>query len=216
MEAAIAYAIRYTMAGLALLTTFSVRAGEAFRRAWAARATQPRTSTQTPVHSAAKGVPASRPMLSQAVEAFDGTQRGVFKVLDLEQRLGAQRIESQNAPMQTNMPVLSAIAPVAILEQKEPEPEDDLDWAGSLSHAMVSSLHLAQVLDLVRQGWLVPLAAKQNDVGGCLDVIAAFEERTACAISPIILAMTDAQRTEFFEGFEDLLPPELPELESQV
>ena len=45
-------------------------------------------------------------------------------------------------------------------------------------------------------------------------MIAAFEERTACAISPIILAMTDAQRAEFFEGFEDLLPPELPELEN--
>jgi hypothetical protein len=92
-------------------------------------------------------------------------------------------------------------------------PPDELDWAGSLSHAAVASLHLGQVLAMVRAGWLIPDESRLADVSAALDAMEAFQDRTASAIAPVLDAMTDEQRAEFFEDFGADFPPELPGLD---
>lgn len=104
------------------------------------------------------------------------------------------------------------VAPEPQIEDA-PEP-DELDWAGSLSHAAVASLHLGHVLAMVRDGWLVPDEARMVDVGSALDAMEAFQDRTAAAVAPLLDAMTDDQRAEFFGDFDDDFPPALPELDN--
>lgn len=96
----------------------------------------------------------------------------------------------------------------------EHEP-NELDWAGSLSHAAVASLHLGNVLDLVRAGWLIPDDAHVADVGAALDAMEAFQDRTATAVAPLLDTMTDDQRAEFFADFGDDFPRDLPDLDTQ-
>lgn len=90
---------------------------------------------------------------------------------------------------------------------------DELDWAGSLPHAAVASAHLGHVLALVRSGWLVPDESRLADVSAALDAMEAFQNRTASVIAPVLHAMTDDQRVEFFGDFDADFPPELPDLE---
>lgn len=95
---------------------------------------------------------------------------------------------------------------------KDIEP-DDLDWAGSLSHAAVASLHLSCVVDMVRTGWLAPDESRSFEVTDALEAIEAFQRRTVNALAPLISAMTDDQQAEFFCDFERELPPDLSALE---
>jgi hypothetical protein len=87
--------------------------------------------------------------------------------------------------------------------------------AGSLNHAAVASLHLSQVLAMVRAGWLVSERDHLDEVCAAFDAMEAFRDRTVSAIAPVVAAMTDEQRAEFFADFGAGLPPELPDLESE-
>jgi hypothetical protein len=143
-------------------------------------------------------------------------RRGVYKLADVEEKLRAQGLEPDAVLAQIRAP---AVQPQdAAIDQAVPEAEapfeDDLDWAGSLSHAMVANMHFSQLLAMVRQGWLVPNVTRHSEVYQGLEVLSAFEERTTFALAPWVSAMNDAQQTQFFEGFEELLPPELEGLES--
>lgn len=99
----------------------------------------------------------------------------------------------------------------------ESEPEafepDDLDWAGSLSHAAVASQHLANVLAMVRAGWLAIEHDRLQDASPALDAMEAFQSRTAIALAPILEQMTEAQHAEFFADFGADFPPELQGVE---
>jgi hypothetical protein len=97
--------------------------------------------------------------------------------------------------------------------QAQPHEPDELDWAGSINHAVVASLHMRQVLAMVRAGWLVADEARLAEVGATLDALEAFQDRTEAAVAPLLSAMTEAQRIEFFEDFWAEFPIEHRELE---
>ena len=91
---------------------------------------------------------------------------------------------------------------------------DELDWAGSLPHAAVSSLHLEQVVAMVRAGWLIPSREHATEVSKTLHIMAKFQDRTAVAIAPLLSTLSEEQSAEFFDDFMDVLPLELPQLEA--
>ena len=117
-------------------------------------------------------------------------------------------------PVPIRPPTVAPVPLPASAIEGEHEP-DELDWAGSLSHAAVASLHLGNVLDLVRAGWLIPDEAHVADVGAALDAMEAFQDRTTAAVAPLLDAMTDDQRAEFFADFGDDFPHDLPNLDIQ-
>ena len=86
---------------------------------------------------------------------------------------------------------------------------DDLDWAGSLSHAAVASQHLSNLLAMVRAGWIVVEHERLKDVSPALDAIEVFQNRTALALAPLLEQMTEAQHAEFFSDFDADFPPNL-------
>lgn len=98
-------------------------------------------------------------------------------------------------------------------EEGDQRQEDDLDWAGSLPHAAVASLHIGSVLTLIRAGWLVADELRLAEVSSLLDAMEAFQDRTANAIAPVLDAMTDEQHADFFSDFGADFPPELPGLD---
>ena len=117
-------------------------------------------------------------------------------------------------PAPITPPAVAPAPPPASEIEVEHEP-DELDWAGSLSHAAVASLHLGNILDLVRAGWLIPDDTHVADVGAALDAMEAFQDRTAAAVAPLLDAMTNDQRAEFFADFGDDFPRDLPDLDTQ-
>lgn len=93
----------------------------------------------------------------------------------------------------------------------EPEHEpDELDWAGSLSHAGLTALHLDNVLSMVQNGWLMPGPDRAAAVAPALAALEAFHARTCTAIAPMLDQMTDEQRAEFFADDGPDFPPQLP------
>lgn len=128
-------------------------------------------------------------------------------------QLVAQPI-TQEIPISQPPPVapkpLQALAVEPELEQFEP---DDLDWAGSLSHAAVASQHLANILSMVRAGWIVVELQHLQDASPALDAMEAFQSRTAMALAPLLEQMTEAQHAEFFSDFGADFPTELQGIE---
>ena len=124
-----------------------------------------------------------------------------------------QPIVTRQAPHAETALAASASRPAVHEHDDVAVAEDELDWAGSLSHAVVAGTHLAQALAMVRAGWLVPDESHLADVLIALDAMEAFQERTECAIAPLLGAMTEAQQAEFFGDFGSDFPPELPGLE---
>ena len=121
-------------------------------------------------------------------------------------------------PITQEVPIVRPLATVTAFQAMraqtpEPEPEqfepDDLDWAGSLSHAAVASQHLANLLAMVRAGWLAIEHDRLQDASPALDAMEAFQSRTAIALAPILEQMTEAQHAEFFADFDADFPPEL-------
>lgn len=104
-------------------------------------------------------------------------------------------------------------APPEHPEEGDQRQGDDLDWASSLPHAAVASLHIGSVLALVRAGWLVADELRLAEVSSVLDAMEAFQDRTANAIAPVLDTMTDEQRADFFSDFGADFPPELPDLD---
>ncbi len=131
----------------------------------------------------------------------------------------AAAVQPAPAPTPPTAPATPApVTPPAVAPAPEIEVEhepDELDWAGSLSHAAVASLHLGNILDLVRAGWLIPDDTHVADVGAALDAMEAFQDRTAAAVAPLLDAMTNDQRAEFFADFGDDFPRDLPNLDIQ-
>lgn len=127
----------------------------------------------------------------------------------------AAAVQPAPAPTPPTAPATPApVTPPAVAPAPEIEVEhepDELDWAGSLSHAAVASLHLGNILDLVRAGWLIPDDTHVADVGAA----EAFQDRTAAAVAPLLDAMTNDQRAEFFADFGDDFPRDLPNLDIQ-
>jgi hypothetical protein len=123
---------------------------------------------------------------------------------------------TQEVPIVRPLATLTAFQPMRA-QTPEPEPEqfepDDLDWAGSLSHAAVASQHLANVLAMVRAGWLAIEHDRLQDASPALDAMEAFQSRTAIALAPILEQMTEAQYAEFFADFDADFPPELQGVE---
>ncbi|MDL1869079.1 hypothetical protein FBQ98_06585 [Gammaproteobacteria bacterium PRO6] len=91
--------------------------------------------------------------------------------------------------------------------------EDDLDWAGSLAHAAAASLHIGNILAMVRAGWLIPDAEQLADITAALDAMEAFHTRTDSVIAPVLAAMDEDQQADFFGDFDADLPADLPELD---
>lgn len=115
-----------------------------------------------------------------------------------------------------------AAAVIAIEQRIEPEhqgeeddlrQEDDLDWAGSLAHAAAASLHIGNVLAMVRAGWLIPDAEQLAGITAALDAMEAFHARTDMAVAPVLAAMDEGQQADFFGDFDADLPIDLPELD---
>lgn len=129
---------------------------------------------------------------------------------------------TQELPM-LRLPAIANAAQPTQAKAQEPELElesdpelfepDDLDWAGSLSHAAVASQHLANVLTMVRAGWLAIEHDRLQDASPALDAMEAFQSRTAIALAPILEQMTEAQHEEFFADFGADFPPELQGVE---
>lgn len=92
---------------------------------------------------------------------------------------------------------------------------DELDWAGSLNHAAVSSLHLGNALAMVRAGWLVPDENHWDDVIAALAAMDSFQARTDDVIGRVLSTMTEQQHVDFFEGFGDGFPTEPPDTDDQ-
>lgn len=129
-------------------------------------------------------------------------------------------IVAVTAPMASSaLPTGAAILPAAVppvsVESEPASPPDELDWAGSLNHAVVAGLHLEHVLAMVRAGWLVSEGDHLDDVCAAFDAMEAFLDRTNSAIAPVLAAMTDEQRAEFFADFGGDFPPDLPNLDTQ-
>jgi len=91
----------------------------------------------------------------------------------------------------------------------EHEP-DELDWAGSLSHAGLTALHLDNVLSMVQTGWLMPHPDRTADVVPVLAALESFHARTCTALAPVLDQMTDDERAEFFGDDGADFPPQLP------
>ncbi len=133
----------------------------------------------------------------------------------------AAAVQPAPAPTPPTAPAMPApitpptVAPAPLPASTIEHEPDERDWAGSLSHAAVASLHLGNVLDLVRAGWLIPDDTHVADVGAALDAMEAFQDRTTAAVAPLLDAMTDDQRAEFFADFGDDFPHDLPNLDIQ-
>lgn len=89
---------------------------------------------------------------------------------------------------------------------------DDLDWAAGLPHATIAAMHLSSMVGLVRAGWLVADPIRLNEVTAALDAMEVFGTRTMVAVAPVIDALDEEQRMEFFSNFAEDFPPEFPEL----
>jgi hypothetical protein len=66
---------------------------------------------------------------------------------------------------------------------------------------------------MVRAGWLVPDETHLEDVGAALDAMEAFHIRTDDVIARVLATLPPEQQAEFFDGFDEGFPPELPGLE---
>jgi hypothetical protein len=133
-----------------------------------------------------------------------------------------QAIAPHSAPITQEMPLVRPLLTTTASQARaaqtpEPEPElfepDDLEWAGSLSHAAVASQHLANVLAMVRAGWLAIEHDRLQDASPVLDAMEAFQSRTAIALAPILEQMSEAQHAEFFADFGADFPAELQGIE---
>lgn len=125
----------------------------------------------------------------------------------------AAPVPSPDSPIAPDSPIESSPVTPTMESVDEQRPLDELDWAGSLSHAAVAGLHLHQVLAMVRAGWLVPDESRMAEVATALDAMEAFQDRTNSAIAPLLEVMSGDQNAEFFADFESDFPPELPELD---
>lgn len=181
-----------------ILGGLSIRAGERIK-AW--QQSRGQAPTQCQSMRAAAGVPAAG---------------AVVAPLPVVQPAA---IAAVTAPMAAAPPPVATISPAATppvsVESEPASPPDELDWAGSLNHAAVAGLHLEHVLAMVRAGWLVSEGDHLDDVCAAFDAMEAFLDRTNSAIAPVLAAMTDEQRAEFFADFGGDFPPDLPELDTQ-
>ncbi|MCI1728235.1 MAG: hypothetical protein LKM32_02135 [Chiayiivirga sp.] len=191
MDSFIVMAIRVLAQLSAYVGAWSIRLGEHLK-AWQQQRPLPTNSTP----NGAAGVPANVLATSAA----------------LAQVAVSPPIAPAAAPP-VSSPAIST-TPKSVASEAEALP-DELDWAGSLNHAAVASLHLSQVLAMVRAGWLVSERDHLDEVCAAFDAMEAFRDRTVSAIAPVVAAMTDEQRAEFFADFGAGLPPELPDLESE-
>ena len=181
-----------------ILGGLSIRAGERIK-AW--QQSRGQAPTQCQSMRAAAGVPAAG---------------AVVAPLPVVQPAA---IAAVTAPMAAAPPPVATISPAATppvsVESEPASPPDELDWVGSLNHAAVAGLHLEHVLAMVSAGGLVSEGDHRDDVCAAFDAMEAFLDRTNSAIAPVLAAMTDEQRAEFFADFGGDFPPDLPELDTQ-
>ena len=163
---------------------------------------------------------------AKSQKAFRQSPSASHTVAPIQTAASMQAIVPHSPPMASpitqEMPLVRPLATTTMAQAMaaqtpEPEPElfepDDLDWAGSLSHAAVASQHLANVLAMVRAGWLAIEHDRLQDASPALDAMEAFQSRTAIALAPILEQMTEAQHAEFFADFGADFPPELQGVE---
>ena len=144
----------------------------------------------------ARGVPASMPAPAAFAAAMPAG------------RVSSELPPGENAQSKASQPVTETIK-----EQQSDTRTDDLDWAGSLSHAAVASQHLSNVLAMVRAGWIILQQERVQDASPAFDAIEAFQIRTALALAPFLEQMTEAQHEEFFSDFDADFPTNLQGIE---
>lgn len=178
------------------LGAWSIRLGER-AKVWQ----QQHRPTNGPAIKGAAGVPASAAIPAHRPASMPTAKHASMPTV----------VTQPPAPSPT---IATAPTPPPISGEGQPEqPPDELDWAGSLNHAAVASLHLGGVLAMVRAGWLVPDETHLADVGAALDAMEAFHVRTDDVIARVLATLPPEQQAEFFDGFGEGFPPELPGLE---
>lgn len=166
----------------------------------------------------AGGIPATRAIAIPGVQA---RQASATQNVEPDDGLRAHTANSASTPASSG--VASDAAAVVVAERYAvPEhqgndgdlrQEDDLDWAGSLAHAAAASLHIGNILAMVRAGWLIPDAEQLAGITAALDAMETFHARTDSVIAPVLAAMDEDQQADFFGDFDADLPTDLPELD---
>ncbi|MBD8526224.1 hypothetical protein [Pseudomarimonas arenosa] len=176
-----------------LMGAWSIRLGEHLRTSQQRH----RTASSPSGARSAPGVPAATiPRLDERPMAPQQVCRGTR----------AQEINpNESAPRKR--PLDGVVQPSLLNSQS-----DELDWAGSLSHAAVASSHLGSVVEMIHAGWLVSDESRVLEVAAELEAIQAFQERTDIALAPFLQAMTEQQQVDFFGDFQADFPPDFPDL----
>ena len=203
MERIIGVMLRWCLTLTALITAWAMRFGR-----W--------TQNQIIMHKASKsvsiapqsarGVPALVPAPSVPA-ALVPSAPAAFAAMPVSQVPIVLPTEISPRPEPTT-PITKPID-----EQQSDSSPDDLDWAGSLSHAAVAATHLSNVLAMVRAGWIVVAHERLQDASPALDAIEAFQTRTVLALAPCLEQMTEAQHAEFFSDFGADFPTHLQGIE---
>lgn len=198
MDNLIVAVVRFLSALAAILGVWSIRLGERIK-VWQQ---QHRTAASGPPIKGAAGVPAvaARP-----------AHRPIS--MPAAKHAGMPEVVAQTAAASPAIATTTPPPPPFAGDVPPDRQPDELDWAGSLNHAAVASLHLGGVLAMVRAGWLVPDETHLADVSAALDAMEAFHVRTDDVIARVLATLPPEQQAEFFDGFGEGFPPELPGLE---
>lgn len=211
MERIIGVMLRWCLTLTALMTAWAMRFGR-----W--------TQNQIIMHKASKSVSIA-PQSARGVPALASVQAAKLAAVPINQadvdRLQMNSI-SPSGRGQFNASALEAAIgeasrgetpTIAPIEESHSLP-DELDWAGSLSHAAVAAMHVSNVLTLVRLGGLVAGEAHKAHLDAVMASLEAFQIRTEVAIAPLLEAMTVEQQAAFFDDFGEDFPSDLRALEA--